>query len=104
MPERFDEMIQATLNSGAETHHEVTPADFGEYAGRRTMFTRCLAVVTQRYPDIRISISGESAALINMGLIPRGEMLVGQQLLRTTVAPTSRPGMVRLTFSRRNPG
>ncbi len=45
VPERFDEIIQATLSHGAETHHEATPADFGNFAGRRSMFTRCLAVL-----------------------------------------------------------
>ncbi len=104
MPERFDDVIQATLKSGTETHHEVTPADFGEFAGRRIMFTRCLAVLTERYPEIRIAISGESAALIDMGLIPRGEILVGKQLLRTQVAPASQPGMIRLVFTRKAPG
>jgi len=94
-------VIRATLSGGAETHHEVSPSDFGDFSGRRTMFTRCLAVVTQRYPEIRIAISGESAALISMGLIPRGEILVGQQLFRTNVAPASQPGMIRLTFSRK---
>lgn len=67
------------------------------------MFNRCLALLQQRYPDVEITISGESAALINMGLVPRGEILVGTQLYRTQVAPASQPGMIRLTFSRRNP-
>jgi len=104
MPERFDKMIAETLATGAESHHEVLPADFGEFGSRRIMFTRCLAVLLDRYPAIHVRVSGDQAALINMGLTPNGEMLIGTQIVRTTLASTSLPGTLRLAFKRRSPG
>lgn len=101
MPERFDTLIAAVMNGGGEQFHEAKPADFGPFSARRTMFLRCLEVVARRYPEIRMTISGERTALIDMGLMPNGDILIEGRLYRTWAGPTSEPGTVRLTFSRR---
>ena len=101
VPERFDEIIATVVHGGKPQIHEVVPADFGSFSGRRAMFLRCLEVVTRRYPDIGVSITGDRAALIDMGLMPNGDILVDGRLLRTLVGPTLQPGTVRLTFTRR---
>lgn len=97
----FDDLIRTVLGTGIEAYHEVKPADFGEAAGRRTMFLQCVEVIMQRYPELRITLSGDRAALIDMGLSPDGDVLIGQQVYRTPVGPTFEPGRVRLTFAPR---
>lgn len=101
MPDRFDQIIQQTLKDGTETHHDVSPADFGTPGNRRMLFTRCIALVAERYPQIRIKITGDGTALQDMGLTPNGEVLAGMQVYRTQLGTTSQPGQVRLSFSRR---
>lgn len=90
MPERFDALITAAIN-GDEQFHEVKPSDFGAFGGQRTMFMRCLEVLVRRYPRVRMIITGGRNALMDMGLMPNGEILVEGQLLRTWTGPTAEP-------------
>jgi hypothetical protein len=101
VPERFDQLIESVVRDGTDHHHDAMPADFGPMSGRLEMFIRCLEVVSKRYPDIRIRLSGERSALMDLGLVPDGEFLVGKRLYRAHVTPPGPlPGAVRLTFSR----
>lgn len=101
MPERFDDIVRPVIKDGQPRYHEVNPADFGAFGERRQMFVRCIEVLAARYPGVKVSISGEREALMNMGLLPGGEALIGRQVYRTTVGATTLPGAVRLSFMRR---
>lgn len=99
MPERFDALIRTVLETGEKSFHEAVPSDFGPPDGRRTMFVQCLEALEKAYP-VRVDITGEQAALIDMGLVPNGGVLINGRVCRTEVGPTVQPGTVRLTFSR----
>lgn len=100
MPERFDELIQTVMRDRVEQHHEALPADFGPFDGRLTMFIRCLEVLANRYPGVKITVSGERQALLDLGLVPGGEFLVGRRAYKAHLTPPgAQRGVIRVSFS-----
>jgi len=98
----LDTLVHEALTAGRVPHHDAVPEDFGEEDGRGSLFRDCLITLLDRYPALRIEVSGSSLSLKKLSLNPGFLNPIGIHNVGVYCAPLTDPNAVRIHFIRKS--